>query len=179
MQEYLFPHFSSPGHNAFVNDVFVSFKDKTDSQDPFKRENFVRQILMTMAPYGLILKIVSEFYHFDKICALFFLPIYCTLWVIRTPCFSRFESWKMNLFSHYFINFSFTFLFIVISINTMVTILLLLLLSLIHSILFLFIICLLIIFTFLSYYYYSHYHHHVFPCYYHYYYIDLFVIVLQ
>ena len=67
MQEHLFPHFSSPGHNAFVNDVFVSFKDKTDSQDPFKGESFVRQILMTMAPYGLILKIVSEFYHFDKI----------------------------------------------------------------------------------------------------------------
>ena len=67
MQEHLFPHFSSPGHNAFLNDVFVSFKDKTDSQDPFKPGNFVRQILMTMAPYSLILKIVSEFYYFGKI----------------------------------------------------------------------------------------------------------------
>ena len=80
---------------------------------------------------GLILKIVSEFYHLIILkLVLFILPKYCTLWIIRTACFSGLELWKMNLFSHYFINFSFTFQFIVTSIITMVTFLLLLLFSL-------------------------------------------------
>ena len=71
---------------------------------------------------GLILKIVSEFYHLIIFnLALFILPIYCTFWIIGTACFSGLELWKMNLFSHYFINFSFTFLFIVTSIITMVS----------------------------------------------------------
>ena len=54
---------------------------------------------------GLILKIVSEFYHLIILqLVLFILPIYCTLWIIGTACFSRLELWKMNLYSHYFIN---------------------------------------------------------------------------
>ena len=40
MQEHLFRHFSSPGHNGFLNDVSVTFIDKTDPSDPLKRENF-------------------------------------------------------------------------------------------------------------------------------------------
>ena len=45
-------HFSSPDHNGFLNDVSVTFIDKTDPSDPLKRENFWRETLMTMAPYG-------------------------------------------------------------------------------------------------------------------------------
>ena len=37
----------------FLNDVSVTFIDKTDPSDPLKRENFWREIRMTMAPYGL------------------------------------------------------------------------------------------------------------------------------
>ena len=53
MQEHLFRHFSSSGGNGFLNDVCVKFIDKTDLSDPLKRENFCRETLMTMAPYGL------------------------------------------------------------------------------------------------------------------------------
>ena len=52
MQEHLFRHFSSPGHNGFLNDVSVTFIDKVDHSDPVKRENFLREILVTMAVYG-------------------------------------------------------------------------------------------------------------------------------
>ena len=36
MQEHLFWHFSSPGHNGFLNDVSVTSIGKTDPSDPLK-----------------------------------------------------------------------------------------------------------------------------------------------
>ena len=53
MQEHLFRHFSSPGRNGFLNDVSITFIDKTDPSDPFKREEYWRSTLKTMAPFGL------------------------------------------------------------------------------------------------------------------------------
>ena len=53
MQEHLFRHFSSPGHNGFLNDVSIAFIDKADPSDPFKREDYWRRTLKTMAPFGL------------------------------------------------------------------------------------------------------------------------------
>ena len=88
---------------------------------------------------GLILETVSDFYHLIILkLAIFILPIYCTLWIIGMACFSGLELWKMNLFCHYFINFSFTFLFIVTNIITMVT---LLLVSLMLQVFFSFVMC--------------------------------------
>ena len=128
MQEHLFRHFSSPGRNGFLNDVSVTFLDKTGPSDPLKRQIFGEKHLWLVRPISLILKIVSDFYHLIILkLAFFILPLYCTLWIIGMTCFSGLKLWKMNLFSHYFINFSFTFLFIVTSIITMVTLLLLLL----------------------------------------------------
>ena len=149
LQEHLFRHFSSPGDNGFLNDVSVTFIDKTNPSDPLKRENYWRETLWLWRPMGLILKIVSEFYHLTILkLALFILPIYCTLWIIGTACFSGLESRKMNLCSHYFINFSFTFLFIVTSVITMVTLLLLLLFLLMLPVLFPFVVCCLVLLLF-------------------------------
>ena len=53
LQEHLFRHFSSPGHNGFLNDVSVTFINKTDPSDPLKCEKFCRETFMFMAPYGL------------------------------------------------------------------------------------------------------------------------------
>ena len=53
MQEHLFRHFSSPGRNGFLNDVSITFIDKTDPSDPLKREDYWRRTLKTMAPFGL------------------------------------------------------------------------------------------------------------------------------
>ena len=53
MQQHLFWHFSSAGHNGFLNDVSVTFIEKTDPSDPLKRENFWQEKLLTIAPYGL------------------------------------------------------------------------------------------------------------------------------
>ena len=39
MQEYLFQHFNSMGHNGFFNNVSITLIDKTDSKNPKKRED--------------------------------------------------------------------------------------------------------------------------------------------
>ena len=67
MQEHLFRHFSSAGHNGFLSDDSVTFIDKTYPSDPLKGENIWRETLRTMGPMSLILKIASEFYHFDNV----------------------------------------------------------------------------------------------------------------
>ena len=36
MQKHLFRHFSSPGHNGYLNDVSITFIDKTDPSYPLK-----------------------------------------------------------------------------------------------------------------------------------------------
>ena len=54
MQEHLFRHLSSAGHNGFLSDVnIITLIVKTNFSDPLKRENFWRETLTTMAPYGL------------------------------------------------------------------------------------------------------------------------------
>ena len=45
-----------------LNDVSVTFIDITDPSDPLKRENFWRETLRTMAPYGLNIE--------DSVCVL-------------------------------------------------------------------------------------------------------------
>ena len=46
-------HFQSPGRNGFLNDVSITFIDKTDFSDPLKREDYWRRTLKTMAPFRL------------------------------------------------------------------------------------------------------------------------------
>ena len=53
MQEHIFEHFNSEGHTGFLENVFVTFIDKTGSQNPEKRENYWIHTLKTMAPWGL------------------------------------------------------------------------------------------------------------------------------
>ena len=53
MQEYLYSHFESEGHNGFLEDVSITLIDKTDGSDPTKRETFWMHTLKTLAPYGL------------------------------------------------------------------------------------------------------------------------------
>ena len=53
MQEYLYSHFESEGHNGFLEDVSIALIDKTDGSDPKKRETFWMHTLKTLAPYGL------------------------------------------------------------------------------------------------------------------------------
>ena len=67
MQEQLFRHFSSLGHNGFLNDLSMTFIDKTDSSIPLNVKIFGEKHLWLWCLMGLILKIVSEFYHFDNI----------------------------------------------------------------------------------------------------------------
>ena len=40
-------------HCDFLEDVSLTFKDKTDPSDPLKREDYWRSTLKTMAPFGL------------------------------------------------------------------------------------------------------------------------------
>ena len=53
MQEHLFSHFSVVGHGGFLNDVSITFIDKTDPSDPLQRKDYRRQTLKIMVLYGL------------------------------------------------------------------------------------------------------------------------------
>ena len=53
MQELLFSHFSIAGHDRFLNDVSITLIDNIDPPDPLRREDYWRQTLKTMVPFGL------------------------------------------------------------------------------------------------------------------------------
>ena len=51
--QHLFEHFSSEGHNSFLDDVSIIFIDKTDPKYSNKREHYWRHTLKTITPQGL------------------------------------------------------------------------------------------------------------------------------
>ena len=53
VQEHIFEHFNSEGHTGFLENVSVTFLDKTDSQNPEKRENYWIHTLKIMVPWRL------------------------------------------------------------------------------------------------------------------------------
>ena len=53
MQEYLYNHFKSEGHNAFLEEVSVTLTDQTDGSDLAIREPFWMHTLKALAPYGI------------------------------------------------------------------------------------------------------------------------------
>ena len=46
-------NFTCRNIDGFLNDVSITFIDKTDPSDPLRREDYWRQTLKTMVPYGL------------------------------------------------------------------------------------------------------------------------------
>ena len=53
MQQHLFNHFCTSGHAGFLDDVSITFIDKTDPSDPLKRQDYWKHTLKTMALFGL------------------------------------------------------------------------------------------------------------------------------
>ena len=53
MQKYLHDHFLSEDHDCLLNNVDITLIDKTDPQDPERREEFWRNKLRTLAHLGL------------------------------------------------------------------------------------------------------------------------------
>ena len=53
MHKYFHDHLLSEGHNGLINDVEIVLIDKTDPSDTNRREEFWRNKLKTLAPYGL------------------------------------------------------------------------------------------------------------------------------
>ena len=53
MQEHLFEHLSSMGHNGFLNNFSITLIDKIDGKNPKKREGYWRIPLKTFSPFGL------------------------------------------------------------------------------------------------------------------------------
>ena len=51
-RKHLFNHSCTSGHCGFLEDVTLTFVDKTDSSDPLKREDYWRSTLKNMAPFG-------------------------------------------------------------------------------------------------------------------------------
>ena len=56
MFQYLFEDFASEGHCSFLEDVTVTLIDKTDPEDPNRREDYWMHTLTTMAPLRLNVK---------------------------------------------------------------------------------------------------------------------------
>ena len=53
IKKYFHDHFLSEGHKGLINDVEIVFIDKTDRSDPTRIEEFCRNKLKTLTPYGL------------------------------------------------------------------------------------------------------------------------------
>ena len=53
MQPLLFEHFSSNGHNDFLEASSITLIDKTDGSDSTRREEYWRRVLKTVTPYEL------------------------------------------------------------------------------------------------------------------------------
>ena len=53
MQQHLYEHFYSEGHNGFLGIVSISLIDKTDGFQPKQRESYWMRTLQTLAPLGL------------------------------------------------------------------------------------------------------------------------------
>ena len=53
MQQNLFNHFCTSRHGAFLDDISITFIDKTDPSDLLKREDYWRRTYKTMTPFGL------------------------------------------------------------------------------------------------------------------------------
>ena len=53
MEQHLFEHFSSEGHNSFLDDVSIIFIDKTDHKDPNKRDHYWRHTVKTIGSQRL------------------------------------------------------------------------------------------------------------------------------
>ena len=53
MQQHLFEYFQKSEHTGFLEDVYVTFIDKTDPQIPTKREDYWKQTLKHLSAHGL------------------------------------------------------------------------------------------------------------------------------
>ena len=60
MQQHLYEHFYSKGHNGFLGNGSISLIHKTDGFQPKKRDNYWTRTLKTLAPLGLMLKVLSN-----------------------------------------------------------------------------------------------------------------------
>ena len=49
----IFEHFNVDGHSGFLENVSITFIDKTDPSNPEKQENYWIQTLKTIVPCGL------------------------------------------------------------------------------------------------------------------------------
>ena len=52
MEEHLFKHFNSMRRNGFLNNISITFIDKTDGKNPKKREDYWRRTLETYSHFG-------------------------------------------------------------------------------------------------------------------------------
>ena len=64
MQEHLYEHICDSKRSSFLNDVSITFIDKTDLTNPLQRENYWKHTLKTFAPYGLNIKQNVQLFHF-------------------------------------------------------------------------------------------------------------------
>ena len=56
MQEHLYENFYDSEHSGFLNDVSITFIDKTDPTNPLQREHYWKHTLETFTPYSINIK---------------------------------------------------------------------------------------------------------------------------
>ena len=81
MQQHLFNHFCTSRYAGILDDVSITFIDKTDPSDRLKREDYWRRTLKIMAPFELniVLNVMSPYIY------LLIFPYTGSLWHICQP----------------------------------------------------------------------------------------------
>ena len=81
MHEHLFKHFNSMIYNGFLHNDSITLIDKTDGQNPKKRDEYWRRTSKPTRPLDLMLKTVSDQPHIAKNVA-YGLPFYGPVWIL-------------------------------------------------------------------------------------------------
>ena len=105
MQQHLYEHFYSEGHNGFLENVSVSLIDKTDGFQHKKSENYWMRTLKTLAPLRLkacVHYFLSNFYFspndraLQKLWNMFFISSK------KLFPFSRYSGFCVSVFPSFF-----------------------------------------------------------------------------
>ena len=56
MQQHLFNNFCTSGHAGFLDNVSITFIDKTDPSNPLKKDDYLKCTLEAMVLFGLTIE---------------------------------------------------------------------------------------------------------------------------
>ena len=87
MQQHLYEHFYSKGHNGFLGNVSIKLIDKTGGFQPKKKGKYWMRTMKALAPLGFNVESASQhFIYWIRV----FLPLFCTGLFLNLELWTRF-----------------------------------------------------------------------------------------